>query len=509
MKKLLCVALVACTLFGAAAQTTGKLQRDAKYFADPSCSKLAPGVDSKQIAKIEHNTLRVAAEKMLAGLYDTAYRVASYSAYASPAALAQTIRLGDGFSRYENPTGMYLSAGENIVLVGPSKGKKLVLMAPELTRRPAEGVEPTKDPKGWGLLGQQFSLQEGVNIVRLDKSANVYVAYYDDQPETAPAITIHFLTGEVNGVFRPEMGNAEWDSLLANAVSPMMDAVGSYIQVAYPVEWLKHYASGKGVELLAAYDTMLFKQYQLMGLVKYNKVPKNHLFARVNYNYYMFRDRDGVAYLGNKSTMGMVADPARVVKGDPCWGFSHEVGHVLQMRPQMTWGGMTEVSNNIFSMNNLAQLDPFQPSRLKRQDNYNKARAAIIDKGISYLEDGDPFNRLVPFWQLQLYFAGQKGYKDFYPDVMEALRNRPVAGEGRKESIKNQFDFIKVVCDVTKTDLTDFFDKWGFFKVGTIELDDYGRYTHVVTPEMVDETKAYIASKGYAKPNVDVTTVTD
>jgi len=60
--------------------------------------------------------------------------------------------------------------------------------------------------------------------------------------------------------------------------------------------------------------------------------------------------RDGVAYLGNKGTMRMVADPEVVIVGDPCWGFCHEVGHVLQMRPQMTWGGMTEVSNNIFTL---------------------------------------------------------------------------------------------------------------------------------------------------------------
>ena len=69
-----------------------------------------------------------------------------------------------------------------------------------------------------------------------------------------------------------------------------------------------------------------------MGLVKYKKVPKNRILARVNFNYYMFRDGDGVAYLGNKGTMRMVADPSVVIKGDPCWGFSHEVGHVLQMR---------------------------------------------------------------------------------------------------------------------------------------------------------------------------------
>lgn len=40
-----------------------------------------------------------------------------------------------------------------------------------------------------------------------------------------------------------------------------------------------------------------------MGLEKYGKIPKNRVFARVNFNYYMFRDGDGVAYLGDNGTM--------------------------------------------------------------------------------------------------------------------------------------------------------------------------------------------------------------
>ena len=170
-------------------------------------------------------------------------------------------------------------------------------------------------------------------------------------PKQAPEVSVHFPTGKVNGFFdASKHTNADWDRLLDEAVSPIMDARGKHIQVAYPVEWFNVYTRGKGVELIANYDALLNHHYTLMGLVKYDKVPRNRILARVNFNYYMFRDRDGVAYLGNKGTMRMVADPEVVIIGDPCWGFCHEVGHVLQMRPQMTWGGMTEVSCNIFSM---------------------------------------------------------------------------------------------------------------------------------------------------------------
>lgn len=139
-----------------------------------------------------------------------------------------------------------------------------------------------------------------------------------------------------------------------------------------------------------------------MGLDKYGKIPENRVLARVNFNYYMFRDGDGVAYLGNDGTMRMVTDPENVLKGDACWGFSHEVGHVMQMRP-MTWGGMTEVSNNIFSLQVAAKTG--NESRLKRQGSYDKARKEIIEGEIAYLQSKDVFNKLVPLWQLHLYFT--------------------------------------------------------------------------------------------------------
>ena len=51
----------------------------------------------------------------------------------------------------------------------------------------------------------------------------------------------------------------------------------------------------------------------------------------------------------------------------------------------------------------------------------------------------------------------------FYPDVMEYLRNN-AGNYGGNETVKYQFEFVKACCDVTKTDLPDFFEKWGFFK---------------------------------------------
>lgn len=489
-----------------ATNSTEAVRADLRFFTEGSCSELRQGVGRNELAGFKSELLRTVAAGLLDGTYEKTYRAASYEAYPSPRELAQTLKLNEGFSRLENITGICLEEGEHVVLVGSTAGKSLALVIPDWMRKPAAGVAPTRDPNGWGLHRQTIGLKEGVNVIQVKKGGNVYVSYYDDQAEQAPRVRVHFPTGKVNGYFdAAKQTNADWDRLLDQAVSPIMDARGTHIQVAYPVEWLKVYTRGKGVELIGNYDAMLNQHYTFMGLVKYNKVPKNRILARVNFNYYMFRDGDGVAYLGDRSTMGMVANPDRVIKGDPCWGFCHEVGHVLQMIPQMTWGGLGEVSCNLFSLYTGARMG--NASRLKAQGNYAAARRKTVEAQpkVSYLHDDDVFNRLVPFWQLHLYFE-QSGRPDFYADVMEELRRRPHAGT-RNDAIRNQFEFVKICCDVAKLDLTDFFDKWGFFWVGDLSVGDYGKYKYAITQQMVDDVRSYVAQKKYGKPAGDLTLI--
>jgi hypothetical protein len=509
MKRLiLSISLLSClsaTCY--AANDVESLSADMQFFADPSCSQLKADFSSTDLTGFKSELLKSVAAALLQGTYDKTYRAACYEAYPSSRELRETLKLGNNFSRYENITGIYLEAGENIVFVGKTGGKEISLLIPEWMRKPAAGIDPTKDPNGWGLRKQKIGLKEGINVIQVKVSGNAYVSYFDDHSDQAPKVCVHFATGKVNGFFdASKHTNEDWNRLLDNAVSPIMDARGKHIQVAYPVEWFNKYTRDKGVELIGNYDTMLNHHYTLLGLVKYNKVPKNRILARVNFNYYMFRDGDGVAYLGDKGTMRMVADPNVVIKGDPCWGFSHEVGHALQI-PQITWGGMTEVSNNLFSLYTGGQMG--NKSRLKAQKNYASARKNIIEAQPkkSYLDGTDVFDRLVPFWQLHLYFS-RNGRPDFYADVMEQMRLRPSAGSG-DNSIRNQFEFIKICCDVTELDLTDFFEQWGFFWVGDLTVSDYGTYHYKITQQMVDDTNAYIAKKQYKKPAEDITLTED
>lgn len=519
--------LIACfcgwLVAGAQTPDVEQVEKDLTVFKTPMALELKKRVKKKDIEKITDPQLKAAALLMADKKYETAYRVADYAAWLKPTTLGRELMIGDGYSKYEGITGVYLPVGRQVVLVeGIAPGRELRLLVPNWNRRAPEGVEPTKDPAGWGIKRQEFPLKNGVNIIELQKHDGLaYIDYYSDEPEKEQPIRVHFVNGKVNGYFDIAKNNdADWNRLIDHAVYPVIDARGRHIQIAYPAEDCKKYAYGKGVELISNYDSLVYRQHRILGLIKYNKVPKNHILARVNYNYYMFRDGDGVAYMGTEpgNAMPLVVDPARVIKGDPCWGFSHEVGHVHQLRPYLNWGGLGEVSNNIFSLYGTTSFG--NKNRISEQKNYQKARDSIIARKICYLQDKDVFNRLVPFWQLQLYFTGSGGHADFYPDLFEAFRQQGATesskeqrsggwgNRGRNPAIY-QLNFVKTVCRVGKTDLTDFFDKYGFFYVGKFEFGDYGNYNYEMTEEMVNACKKEIAAMNLPKPRVDLTTLED
>lgn len=446
-----------------------------------------------------------------------------YEAYLHPQVLGKKMRIGDGFSKYEGITGFVLDKGENIIRVGETGGATLRLVVPEWTRRAPDGIKPEDDPAGWGLKSQEFILEEGENILFLDKGGHAYIQYFvEDAPQNHLPVTIQFLTGKNNGYFDITRGdtNEDFNDLLENAISPIMDMRGKYIQVAFPVDSLKRFAWNKGVELINNFDSIVALQRHFIGWDKEGFNPTNRVLARINYHYYMFRDRDGVAYID--WAMRLVADPESIIKGDPCWGFSHELGHVLQMRPQLTWGGMMEVSNNILTLYSTTMLG--NRSRLSEEGHYEKARETILDKGISYLYfpgeevtgnqyggggNTDVFQRLVPFWQLHLYFTEQ-GYPDFYPDLMIAMRKQePLGGGDKSKDYLNMLEFCRLASEVSQTDLTEFFDRWGFFYVGDIVVNDYGMYHYTVLQEEVDAVKEAIAAMNLPKPVKDITLMED
>ena len=498
-----------------------QLHDDSQFFTNTGLS-LNSNVTESDIRKMKVPVLKKLATELYHHTYQPGAMIADYQPYQNTYELAAKMHISDGFSKYEGITGVVLDEGDNLIYVGETKGARINLLIPDWTRKTATGIQPDKDPEGWGLQKQEYLLKEGINLVHLRKGGNAYIQYFtNDTPTNEPSVKVHFITGKINGYFDLTRGdtNEDFNRLLNQAVSPIMDIRGKNIQIAFPVESLKKYTPGKGVELVKSFDSIVGLEKHLIGWEKEGFFPKNHILARVNYQYFMFRDGDGMAFVDD--AMEKVADPQKVTTTE-CWGIAHEMGHVFQMYPQMTWVGMTEVSNNILTM--YCQTKLGNKSRLVEENRYKDAKEHILDKGISYLafpgkapkdanvygEDGkstNVFERLVPFWQLYLYFKEQ-GYEDFYPDLMIAMRKQKPLGENdRNKSYLNMLEFCRLACIVSKTDLTEFFQRWGFFYVGEIDVVDYSSCTYQVTKNEIDTLKSEIAGLKLPKPIKDITTI--
>src|SRR5699024_12675134 len=117
----------------------------------------------------------------------------------------------------------------------------------------------------------------------------------------------------------------------------------------------------------------------------------------------------------------------------------------------------------------------------------------------------DHFVKLVPLWQLQLYFAvageGNKwGNKDFYSQVYTKAIDTPIAKD--KKDAYYQLNFIKNACDAAKLDLTDFFEYSGLLRTIHLLVDDYSVAQMTISEEDIVEVKKYAAK--YPKPTTPV-----
>lgn len=74
---------------------------------------------------------------------------------------------------------------------------------------------------------------------------------------------------------------------------------------------------------------------------------------------------------------------------------------------------------------------------------------------------------------------------------------------------EQQLEFVYNASLAAKTNLIDFFEKWGFLTPVNKELDDYGIDQITITQDQIDEVKREIGALGYSQPNVALEYITD
>ena len=101
-----------CSLAGVLyAQTpsysTYQVNKDLTNFTDWTASSLSKNFKDKHLKGMESQLMKQLAEKMLRGDYNSAYLLQSYKPIPSNKVLEQQLKLTNGYSRYENITGVF------------------------------------------------------------------------------------------------------------------------------------------------------------------------------------------------------------------------------------------------------------------------------------------------------------------------------------------------------------------------------------------------------------------
>lgn len=482
----------------------------ANIFTSEICVALKSGVQQSDIDAITSPFYKSLAQCMFNNTYNTKFRIQQYQPYEPVSKLWETLKVG-AYSYFENPTGIAFKANSKaVIFMGATSGVLPVLKVARFgkVRYPVTATYP---------------LKQGINIINITADGLGYIDYFSEASGLQP-VTIHIATGLVNGYFDPTIDtDADWVSYLNNRAYETLDLKGKYVAVNIEKAALLKQSTMAEGGLTDAYDKLVKAQFDMMGLFKYNRVPKNKMFMYTDRGNGWFAGGQGV-HLDLDWTEGIANAKAMLADN---WGVSHEFGHVNQVRPGMRWHGTTEVTNNLYSAyNSFLFGSPFKNgTRLEGEERYvNYFNDVKINKRNVYEQSG-VFEHLIPFWQLTLYYqlagaskglptlpervagapaptGGQADVAYFMADVFEKVR---ATDETKMDNIDLICNWAKNTADAVQEDLSGFFLNSGFFSPFDGEVGDYGgNVRFILTQAKIDETMDYIRGKNYPKPTSPV-----
>lgn len=470
-------------------------------FTDETCSELKQGVTEKEILRCRVPEFKEIALKLYRGTYDREFRIQEYKEYQHPDIMGRQNKT-NAYSLLDNATGIVARKDKELIIaVGDTHGDSIRIKIQNL-------IIPESD--GYDKGSSYYSLSAGINRIIPRNDGLIYVLYHGKEVGSNKKVKIHFISGEVNGYFDISKHEpSQWNTLLEKAGYEVFDVLGKYIHLTFPTKSFRQYTPD-GKALIDVFDRIVSLEHEFMGLNKYTERQyNNRLYCHVVYKGYMYAPNYRTAY--GISTMEKVCDINKLT-GIALWGPSHEIGHINQLRPGAKWHGMTEVTNNIYCL--YVQTAFGQTTRIQREierptntyDNcwYERAMTDYFTRTLAH--NANPINhcRLVPFWQLYLYLTQVKGI-DFYPDLLEAIRRTP----DPPTPGLCQLEFVKKACEVSKTDLTPFFEKYGFLTPIDKEVNDYGKKMFVITQKQIDEVKKEITLQKYPKTDMPFWYITD
>lgn len=477
----------------------GELLKDCPLFADDLYTVLKPDVTDKDIEGTGIPIYRELARELKNSSYQVAYRVATFDCYDHPMWLAKEWSTPDKFyDQLQGVTGIVMEPGKHLVMVsglpdGQTADLKVVAWYAGSTGKNFDGSKPQ-------ML--TYHLKNGANVIDHDCSwpGLAYVAYFSEgHAEENPPIRIHFVGGTVNGYLTPDMTDEQMHRMTATAPSRFIDVVSRKVHAVWTSAGMHDFCKADdGVspgyrQYMGILDSLMTWEQQLVGMEKYGRIPRNRSLLYVNFTYgSLYQDNLGISAHIDLERSLLNCRSLRFNNSETIWGLAHEWGHQHQLKPHFCWGGVSEVTNNLNAYYCLMRMG-------YRYKDLEESKRWGLEHAVAQFIDGETddcifqqneahenaFEKLCPFLKLCQYFITEAKMPDFLPDLYEALRHSDVSPDST-DIVPYVFNFIRTVSLLSGYNLTPYFERFGFLRVKSFELEDYGKHTYHLTQDQLD-----------------------
>lgn len=467
-------------------------------FTDITCSEIKPDVTQEQIEALPEFFIQTASalKDDSYNKWEKEFRIREYYPYSSADEWADklmTRKYGD----LDNPTGIYVNEGDEVVvLVGNTHGQSISIQN--------IGEETSKGYAQTSVNGDIYPLKEGVNKLTAKQTGMLFVMYNTNiQNPDAQPIKIHIPLGggKVCGFFslKEHQTNEKYKELIDKADYKYFCVIGNAIILYFHHKQLKAAVPYDILSSIELWDNMIQWQQELMGIEDvYPKQMNNHIFAISPEGGYMWASEGRIGFV--YTALGDILRKSYLMTSRNSWGPAHEIGHVHQ--GAINWASTTESSNNLFSNYTIYKFGqncsrgtelavPEYAANVKKATLVFRRcveNKAWCDFGTDY-QGEDPEMHARMNWQLWNYYH-RCGYNpQFFPTLFKLMRENRVSTQDPGE---NQMMYARMACRAANENLTDFFERWGFFVPISMKVNQYGTYNYIVTDAMIKETKEFM-----------------
>ncbi|WP_309711178.1 M60 family metallopeptidase [Armatimonas sp.] len=254
----------------------------------------------------------------------------------------------------------------------------------------------------------------------------------------------------VRGITPP----ADWRNSIRNAPGPWAELEGKNIILSVPSSVVRSLDDPEA--LMAYWDEVSDLAADLYQIPKNRPRPERYVVDKQISAGYMPAGYPIMTYTDEIARRFVDLSVLRGQKGEPNWGFYHELGHNHQ-REWWTWEGCGEVTNNLFSLyaceklnGDRVGLSPMEPKTIR------EAMTKHLAAGAPYAKwKEDPFLALILFAQLKDAF-GWETFKKVFAEYEKAPKESlPTTDQQKRDQFMTRFS------RTVNKNLGPFFTAWG------------------------------------------------